>query len=53
MSTGNVLYLLMCLAMFGAFSAALAYGSRVQRDPAPAKRPAPAGGPDAQGTATR
>jgi hypothetical protein len=39
MTTGNMLYLLMCLAMFGALSAALAYYSS-ERKASPRKLPA-------------
>jgi hypothetical protein len=49
MTTGSMLYLLMCLAMFGAFSAALAYYSREAK---PEKRPAPAARPDTKGAVT-
>ncbi len=46
MTTGNVLYLLMCLAMFGAFAAALACESwlegKTERAPKAALAPEPA-----------
>jgi hypothetical protein len=39
MTTANVLYLLMCLMMFAAFSATLAYYSRGPAKAAVVKRP--------------
>jgi hypothetical protein len=52
MTTGNVLYLLMCLAMFGAFAATLAYYSRGNPKAEPEKRSAPASLPDPKGVVT-
>jgi hypothetical protein len=49
MTTGNVLYLLMCLAMFGGLSAALAYYSHEKTKAEPEKRPAAPARPEPNG----
>jgi hypothetical protein len=52
MTTGNVLYLLMCLAMFGAFAATLAFYSSGTTKAEPDKRPASPARPDPKGAVT-
>lgn len=48
MTTGSVLYLLMSIAMFTAFSVVLAYQSWQQTRPAPKMQPGLADPPDTQ-----
>jgi hypothetical protein len=49
MTTGSMLYLLMCLAMFGAFSATLAYYSNEKRKPSAGMQPAASARPVSAG----
>ena len=57
MTDGNVLYLLMCVAMFAAFSVVLAYNSWQQSKlgpdmvPSPEQHPAPEQHPEAEALA--
>jgi hypothetical protein len=51
MTDGNVLYLLMCVAIFAAFSAVLAYNSWQQSKLGPDMVPAPESHPESTGMA--
>jgi hypothetical protein len=52
MTTGNTLYLLMCLAMFGGLSATLAFYSSGKSNPSPRQQPEATVLPDAKSTVT-